>query len=260
MEQPGQKLRRARERLKLKYRDVVESSQRLAEAQNNTEFSIGLSRLADIENKGTVPSIFRLYSLCAIYKLNFTSVLRWYGVNLDRLPVDAFEFARQNTVVFDVDIPDRFPLDLPVALASTFDIRKTSYLGEQIATWGKVPAGLLTSVANRRTRYGLIGTEDWSMAPLIPPGSFLQIDPRSRHLAEGGWVSEYERPVYFLEHRDGYLCAWCSLHGNSLGVQFHPSSGEPPQTYAFPGQIEVVGQVVGVAMRLDQAMRRRIHS
>ena len=55
--EPGQKLRRARERLGLRYRDVEEASQRIAFRHGNDEFSIGLSRLADIENKGTLPSL-----------------------------------------------------------------------------------------------------------------------------------------------------------------------------------------------------------
>jgi hypothetical protein len=39
-----------------------------------------LSRLADIENRDTVASIYRLYTLCAIYRLDFDEVLEWYGV------------------------------------------------------------------------------------------------------------------------------------------------------------------------------------
>ena len=80
MDDPGQKLKRARERLNLRYRDVEEASVRIAERHANDEFSIALSRLSDIENKGTVPTIYRLYSLCAIYRLDFHEVLEWYGV------------------------------------------------------------------------------------------------------------------------------------------------------------------------------------
>ena len=60
MEEAGQKLKRARERLNLRYRDVEEASNQIAARHNNDEFSIALSRLSDIENKGTVPTIYRL--------------------------------------------------------------------------------------------------------------------------------------------------------------------------------------------------------
>ena len=72
MERAGEKLKRVRERLKLTYRDVEKASQQIAERRGSDEFVIALSRLADIENKGTVPTIYRLYTLCAIYRLDST--------------------------------------------------------------------------------------------------------------------------------------------------------------------------------------------
>src|SRR5271167_4851593 len=89
MEEAGQKLKRIRERLRLKYRDVEEASTRIAAANQNDEFVVALSRLSDIENKGTMPSMYRAYSLCAIYRLNFDEVLSWYGVNVAQLPADS---------------------------------------------------------------------------------------------------------------------------------------------------------------------------
>ena len=50
MEEAGQKLKRARERLNLRYRDVEEASNQIAARHNNDEFVIALSRLSDIEN------------------------------------------------------------------------------------------------------------------------------------------------------------------------------------------------------------------
>src|ERR1017187_7750585 len=75
MEEPGQRLKRERERLNLRYRDVEQASQTIANRHENDGFIIALSRLADIENKGTVPSLYRLYSLCAIYRLDLKDVL-----------------------------------------------------------------------------------------------------------------------------------------------------------------------------------------
>src|SRR5690242_14613283 len=70
MERPGEKLKRVREKLRLTYRDVERASQQIATLRGNDEFAIALSRLADIEHKGTIPTIFRFYSLCAIYRLD----------------------------------------------------------------------------------------------------------------------------------------------------------------------------------------------
>src|SRR5450755_2958514 len=89
MEEPGQKLKRVRERLNLRFREVEEASSEIAQRRGNDEFVVALSRLADIENKGTMPSVYRLYSLCAIYRLDMAEVLGWYGVSMSTLPADA---------------------------------------------------------------------------------------------------------------------------------------------------------------------------
>src|SRR5579864_4914372 len=89
MEDAGQKLKRVRERLNLRYRDVEEASNQIAARHNNDEFVIALSRLSDIENQGTVPTIYRLYSLCTIYRLDINEVLGWYGVPMDSIAADA---------------------------------------------------------------------------------------------------------------------------------------------------------------------------
>ena len=96
MEEAGQKLKRARERLNLRYRDVEQASNQIA-ARHNNEFAIALSRLSDIENKGTVPTIYRLYSLCTIYRLDIAEVLDWYGVDLAVLPADAAAIPLEST-------------------------------------------------------------------------------------------------------------------------------------------------------------------
>src|SRR5437899_12903338 len=89
MEDAGEKLKRVRDRLSLTIRDVEEASRKIANRHKNDEFVVGLSRLSEIENKGTIPTFYRLYSLCSIYRLDLLEVLEWYGVNVGELPADA---------------------------------------------------------------------------------------------------------------------------------------------------------------------------
>src|SRR5947208_16128940 len=97
MERPGARLKQVREKLRLTYRHVERASQELAALRGNDEFAIALSRLADIENKGTVPTIFRLYSLCAIYRLDLNETLRWYGIPVEMLASDALHIPHEQT-------------------------------------------------------------------------------------------------------------------------------------------------------------------
>ena len=95
------------------------------------------------------------------------------------------------------------------------------------------------------------------MFPVIPPGSLVVIDDTKRHIATSGWTTEFERPIYFLEHCDGYACGWCTLRDGRLIVQPHPASHGDPESYSFPEEIEVIGQVMQVAMSLEPALHRR---
>ena len=257
MEEPGQKLKKIRELLNLRYREVEEASVRIAEARGNGEFIVALSRLADIENKGTLPTVFRLYSLSAIYRLDFAEVLSWYGVSLETLPGDAAMVELPRTHLIRFQSEDNGVAQIPLALDPGIDLSRTVFLSRLIQRWGKLPLMLLNNLDLRSLRYGFIGTEDWSMHPLIPPGSLVVIDETRRRIANSGWNSEFERPVYFLEHREGYRCGWCLLKDGRLTVQPHPASLCDAESFDYPAEIEVVGQVTDVAMTLDPAQRRR---
>jgi transcriptional regulator with XRE-family HTH domain len=257
---PGKHLRQIRERLLLKYRDVEEASQFIANRQKNPEFLIGLSRLADIENKGTVPSIYRMYSLAVIYGIDFSELLKSFGISLETIPQDMAELQLQVTRPAGVYAVQGSAVELPNSLFSALDFRRSTFLSRQIQAWGLLPLQFLQTLGVRTNRYALVGTDDWSMYPLIPPGSFVQIDETKRKVVNIGWDNEFSRPIYFLELREGFRFGWCTERAGSLIVQPHPSAPLPAQVFKFPGEIEVVGQVVAVAMRLDRAKPRRKRS
>src|SRR5262249_26353973 len=99
-------------------------------------------------------------------------------------------------------------------------------------------------------RYGYIGVQDWSMYPLLHPGSLVIIDERQKKIVLSGWENEADRPIYFFEHRGGYSCGWASIVQNYLVVQPHPASQYAPVLYRYPNEAEVLGRVVGAAMFL----------
>jgi len=260
MEEPGQRLRRVRERLRLRYRDVEEASQRIARSRGNSEFLVGLSRLADIENRGTVPSFYRLYSLCAIYRLDFVSTMQWYGVDLTQLVDDAGQISLGQTHTVDFKSLASGTVDFPVEIEEQVDLKQTSYFSRQIYRWGRLPIAMLESLDIRKQRYGFIGTNDWSMYPILAPGSFVQIDESKHRIVNDGWTHEYDRPIYFLEHRTGFRCCWCTVRDGLMIVQPHSASHVQPEIFKYPGEVDVIGQVVAVAMRLDLGKRRHTRS
>jgi hypothetical protein len=134
-----------------------------------------------------------------------------------------------------------------------FDPRRTSNLGRMVEQWGLVPLSYLEQFAQTAFTYGYIGTEDFTMYPLLPPGSFIQIDESRNKVVQGAWRSEYERPIYFVETRAGHTCCWCTMKGSDqIVLQPHPLSPIQIRILRHPQDAEVIGQVVGVAMRLGE--------
>lgn len=258
MEDPGQKLRRIRERLNLRVRDVELASQKIADKYHNDDFAVLINRVSEIENRNLVPSIYKLYSLCAIYRLDFHEVLEWYGISLGALPADAsvVDVPQTHLVSFQANTGQGEVL-LPLALDPGLDLRRTTYLTRMIQRWGKLPLFFLEALDLKEQRYALVGTEDWFMYPMLPPGTFVSIDETQRKIVNSGWNNEFERPIYFFEHRQGFACSWAYLNGENLILLPHPLSPCGPQVFKYPNDIDLIGQVSGIAMRLDQPPKRR---
>ncbi len=248
----GQNLRVLREQLGLTMRDVETASSRIAEKHNNDEFSIPPSRLSDIETKGAVPSIFRLYSLTVIYRRDFRELLSWYEVNLNAIADDLGAFLPPKSHFSHV-LAGISDVRIPVRIDPGFDPRRTANFGRMVEQWGLVPLAYLEQFANHNFTYGYVGSQDLTMYPLLPPGTFVQVDEAKNRVQESGWRSEYERPIYFVETREGHTCCWCTLtRGEELILQPHPLSQVPARVLKFPRDAEIIGQVVGVAMRLGE--------
>jgi hypothetical protein len=54
----------------------------------------------------------------------------------------------------------------------------------------------------------------------------------------------------FADTRTGYACGWIEIKNGVLELIPHPDSGVPTRTFRYPGEVDVVGRVTGVAMRI----------
>ena len=220
--------------------------------RNSEEFAVALSRLADIENKGTLPTIYRLYTLCAIYKLDWKEVLRWYGVPLEMLPSDGMQIGQEQTHAIRF-APDAVAA-VPPGLNREIDLNKTTFLNHLIGRWGKMPLTFLAGLEQRHLHYGLIGLSDWSMYPVLHPGSLVLIDQNRRKIAADGWTNEFDRPIYFLEHRDGYRAGWCTHVAGRLLLETHPASQQAPTLFEmFRRRYSGAGDRSGYAPGIEKA-------
>jgi len=186
MLEAGVNLRLLRERLGLTMRDVEIAAARIADTRGNEEFSVGPSRLSDIETKGLVPSIFRLYSLAVVYRRDLRDLLSWYGVDLNTTVVDMNLNLPPKSHRCDL-LQSASVVQMPTRLDPAFDPRRTSNLGRMVEQWGLVPLAYLAPFGSDHYTYGYIGSEDFTMYPLLPPGTFLQVDESKDKIAQGMW-------------------------------------------------------------------------
>jgi transcriptional regulator with XRE-family HTH domain len=250
----GWKFRQIRERLNLTYREVQYASLKIARAKFSPEYLVSISRLADIENNNTVPTIYRMYTLCVVYRVGVREALSWYGVDWSEFQRDIGLYSLSKTHLLPQEIDDRQEVHMPVKLDPGFNPRETSYLSRMIQGWGTFPLGLLHRLDFRNHRYGYIGLDDWMMFPLIMPGALVQIDVERRKVETDGWRNDFERPVYFLETREGFVCSWIMvLKPGQLLLQPYSLSPCRAEIKLMPQEAEIVGRVTGLAMQLAGA-------
>jgi len=248
---PGRYLKEVRERLQMGLRDVQEASAAVATEEDNQKFYLSAARLTQIENGQSIPSVFKLFTLCAIYSLDLHDLLRRYGVNANRTQSYRTRFLPERTREVSAELHGlEDKVMIPVRLDPSFRWETTQLVNRVVALWGEIPAAFLLSINPRQYTYGYVGLTDRTMFPLLRPGALVMVDPQRRHVAREGWKNEYDRPIYFIELRDGYCCAWCQVEGSRLFTIPHPVSNVQVRTFSLTNEAEVVGQVVGTAMRL----------
>src|SRR5216683_1454212 len=82
---PGQRLKALREALGISGRDVQTHSRLIARSQGNQRYCISHSSLVEIENSDRVPSVHKLFTLSALYRINFVDLLLFFGIDLDQI-------------------------------------------------------------------------------------------------------------------------------------------------------------------------------
>jgi transcriptional regulator with XRE-family HTH domain len=247
----GEHLRELRNRLGVTTREVEEFSRAIADDCQNEEFYISNAWLTQLENKSSVPSIFKLYSLSVIYRIKFNDLLALFGVDLNLSGRHRFELPLQNTHLASFETPDpEKSVTFPVRFDKSFSLDKTSLIARMVEVWGEVPIALIQRLDVRHCQYGFIGKDDYTMYPLIRPGSFVQIDSQTSRMQPQEWRTEFDRPIYFVELRDSYACAWCEVKNSQITLIPHPLSGCMIRQFAYPDDAEIIGQVTGLAMRL----------
>ena len=247
----GERLKALRESLGLTTRDVEEKSQEIADEKHNREYYISHAWVTDIENGKFTPSIYKFFTFSAIYHRRFSELVSFFGLQIGDLTRYLTSIGVPKTHLLDsgADLETE-KVSLPVQFKPEFQLERTNLLARVVEKWDQIPVGFLQHLDLRKSVYGYIGLEDYTLYPLIRPGSLVQIDASQRKLTAEKWKTEFDRPIYFVELRKGYVCSWCQVDRGQLIVIPHPHSHQDVRRFDYPSQAEIVGRVTGVTMRI----------
>lgn len=249
----GAKLKELRTRLGFTVRRVQERSVEIAAKQENCEYIISHTWLTMVENGEGVLSIFKFSSLAQIYGRSVTELAGYYEVPIVHLGRDLADFSAPKThLLGNGTLTDSETVNVPLHFRNEGELDDTNLLSKLVAIWGDFPVALVERLNPRYGLYGYVGLKDFTLHPMIRPGTFVQIDVNQRKIFTGPARTIEDRPVYFVELRNGYACSWCEVRDGRLLLVPHPMSPAKTRQLVYPGEADIVGRVTAVAMRIAE--------
>jgi transcriptional regulator with XRE-family HTH domain len=237
MEGIGGKLRATRLAWKLTLREVEERTLRLAQQWGNPAYRISASWLDRVERENRGLSATKLIVLASVYSLGAEQLLELIPAASAPLEESSIPNA---TLLARGPMEEHARIWLPDSLVTDPPPQSTTLLPPLD---GMLPA---------HYRRGIIGREDRTLEPMIRAGSIVLIDTQKRSIAgRRDWNHEFDRPIYFLLTRAGYISGFCELDkdGEWLTVIPHALSFEQNRRWRYKKEIEVVGTVAAAFVR-----------
>lgn len=240
MEGIGAKLRASRIAWKLTLREVEQRSLRLAQQWGNPAYRISASWLDRVEREDRGLSATKLIVLASVYSLTPEQMLALCPpAGAPATPSEEASFPNA-TLLAEGPLETHARIWLPDSLMSEPPPEATALMPSE--------PGLLPN----HYRRGIIGRQDRTLEPMIRAGSIVLIDTQKRSIAgRREWNHEFDRPIYFLLTRQGYVSGFCELDRETdwLTVIPHALSFESNRRWRFKKEIEVVGTVVAAIVR-----------
>lgn len=242
MEGIGAKLRAFRQRWGLSLREVEVRSNRIAADSGRASHRISASWLDRVEREEGELSFPKFMALALVYGIAPAQMLEICS------PLPAYSPAVEQAL-----IPNATVL-LP---RGPVEERGRVWMPETVVN-ETVPEDTVLLPAKppmpSHFRRGIIGHKDKTLDPMIRAGSILLINTLRRAIAHRReWTHEFDRPIYFLITRFGYVCGWSELDrdGEWLTLVPHPMSHAPAQRWRYRKEVEVIGRVAFVQLRLE---------
>ncbi len=238
----GEGLRIIRAQWGLSLREVKDRSAKLAQDWGSRSYEISGSWLARIETGKHEITVSKLITLATIYSRPPEDLLReFHPDRLNRRKPNELPGPNTTLLVSGGSLESQAKELIPDGFSSYSIPEDTMLLPQE------------KGVPTTPYRRAIIGRKDCILSPMVQPGSIVKIDTQMKAIASRkDWSNEFDRPIYLFYTHVGYVCSWCELdkEGMWLSLVPHSLSEEPIQRWRYRKDVEVIGRVVAIAMRL----------
>jgi hypothetical protein len=243
MERLGTLLRSIRTEWGLSLREVKDRTEVLASLWGSPRYASSFSNLAKLELGQHDMKISTLISLSHVYsKRPQTLVDACLPPEYHQPVFNPLEGPNSTVLITEGHLQERAERLLPRGGASPQVPENTTLIAGN------------THSHHHRYRNAVIGRKDRALYPMIRPGAMITVDTHQRAIASPKeWTNEFDRPIYLLYTRNGYVCGWCQLTegGTLLNVVSHLMAKLDVLPLSYGKDVEVFGRVVAVAMSLQ---------
>jgi transcriptional regulator with XRE-family HTH domain len=256
----GKRLRAERERLGLSLRDVETLSHSIAERRQSFEYNIARTSLADIENGKWAPTLHKLYTLSVIYGRDYDRLAIICGIPVSEALNEHKTLGLPHTYLIG-PTPEAYKstMQLAAELRDKLRVERTNLVPKMIETWDEVPL-VLQLMDGSNPLYGYVGMDDYTLYPFVRPGAFVRIDPRQKKIPAVQWHSGHDRPIYFVELREHYVCTWCEALDGRLILVPSQQSKRRAQQVRYPAEAVIVGRVTGITQDIVELSEHEVRA
>ena len=242
----GARLRALRQQWHLSLREVEQRGSRIARNRGDPSYQVSASWLNRLESDEHELTVHKLITLAEIYSISTDQLIGSTSTaEAQPLILDQLSSPDSTILLTEASRKSRTKRLLPATPFPNHSPDQTTLL----------PVGNASS--RMPYRRGIIGKLDLTLDPMIAAGSTVQIDTSKREISSAKeWTHEFRRPIYFLLTTEGYVCGWCELDSNAewLTLIPHPLSPASSRRWKYRTEVENLGRVIAVVIRLGQSI------
>lgn len=247
---PGVLVRRARRRSGLTLREASLLSRRVSQFLDDEQYAIAQSTLSEYEVQNAPPRhLEKVITLCLIYGFPLIDVAAASGTAPEDLG---------RSVIPPEFLPTSDTTTAPRSQSFSSDRGELGAASSVLRRFGEIPWFLRSSLADLsgiprpslRDCFWLDGIHPF--LPAHTQGSMLAlVNRRKKKPLRLPAVPSWQQPAYVLLLRSGqYLCACCSLDGETLALYPESEGTRGPEQLRLGKDVEVIGQIVALARRI----------